>query len=387
MEIKVCKMPTEIIIGRGSSEKLGEKLKKLNVKKAFVVTDKGVINAGILKGILYSIKKENIEYELFNEIESDPDIDTINYAAELAKKLSCDIIIGVGGGSAMDAAKAISAMVTNKGKISDYIGINKIKREPLPIIAIPTTAGTGSEVTFWSVLVDKKSNFKAGIGSWYLIPKIAIIDSLLTKTLPPKVTAFTGMDALTHAIESYVSKATQPISEALAIHAIKLIARNLRKAFADGDNIDPRENMIIGSTIAALAFNVTKCGLAHALASPLGGHFHIPHGIANAIVLPYVMEFNIIAVPEKFAEIAGVFEENIIGFSDIEAGMKAVNAVKKLIKDIGITEGLKDYGVKKEDLKKIAEEAYTSGNIVVNPRESTINDLVEILRKAMNGLK
>ena len=387
MGVKIYKMLTEIIIGKGSSGKLGEKVKELNAKKAFIVTDKGIVSMGILKEILTSLQKENVEYELFDEVEPDPSTDMIEPATELAMKSNCDIIIGIGGGSSMDSAKAIGAMVTNEGKIEDYIGVCKIKIKPLPIIAIPTTAGSGSEVTFWSVLVEKKSNFKVGIGSWYLTPKIAIIDPLLCKSLPPKVTAFTGMDALTHAIESYVSKETQPISEALAIHSIKLIVRSLKKAFSDGANIDAREDMMMASTIAGMAFNVSKCGLAHALASPLGGHFHISHGMANAIVLPYVMKFNILAIPEKFAEIAVIFKENIAGSSKINAGMKAVNAVKKLMKDIGIIEGLKAYGVKEGDLRTIAEEAYISGNIVINPRESTVNDLIEILREAMNGLK
>jgi alcohol dehydrogenase len=387
MDVKVYKMPTEIVMGRGASKQTGEWVKELNTKKAFIATDKGIVNAGILEGILNSLKEESIEYVLFDEVESDPSTDMIDKATELAKKSGCDFTIGIGGGSSMDTAKAVAAMVTNEGKIFDYVGIGKIKKKPLPIVAIPTTAGTGSEATYWSVITDKKTNIKTGVGSWYLMPTIAIVDPLLTKSMPPRVTAFTGMDALTHAVESYVCKATQPISESLAIHSIKLIARSLRKAVADGDNIDAREDMIMGSTLAALAFNVTRLGLAHAIASPLGAHFNIPHGVANAIVLPNVMEFNVLAVPEKFAEIAIVFGEDIKGLSEMEAGMKAVDAVKKLMRDIGIIEGLKDYGLKEEDLKTIAEEAYKSGNVTVNPRKTTVNDLIEIMKKSMNGLK
>jgi alcohol dehydrogenase len=324
---------------------------------------------------------------LFDEVESDPGIDMIERATEIAKKSGCEITIGVGGGSSMDSAKAVAAMVTNEGKIFNYIGIGKIKKPALPIIAIPTTAGTGSEATYWSVLTDKKTKLKTGVGSWYLMPTVAIIDPLLTKSVPPKVTAFTGMDALTHAMESYVCKATQPISEALALHSMKLIARSLRKAVANGDDLDAREDMIMASNIVALAFNVTRLGLAHAFASPLGAHFNIPHGLANAIVLPYVMEFNVMTVPEKYSEIAIIFEENVTGLSKMEAGMKAVDAIKKLMIDMGIVEGLKDFGVKEEDLRPIAEEAYTSGNVAVNPRKSTVDDLIKILEKAMDGLK
>lgn len=387
MDVRVYKMPTEIVMGRGSSEKVGEKVKELNAKKAFIATDKGVVNSGVLNGILESLKKENIEYVLFDEVESDPGIDMIERATEIAKKAGCDITIGVGGGSSMDSAKAVAGMVKNEGNIFDYIGIGKLKNPGLPIIAIPTTSGTGSEATYWSVLTDKKTQFKTGVGSWYLMPTVAILDPLLTKSMPPKVTAFTGMDALTHAMESYVCKATQPISEALALHSMKLIARSLRKAVANGDDLDAREDMLMGSHIAALAFNVTRLGLAHAFASPLGANFHIPHGLANAIVLPHVMEFNVMATPEKYAQIAEIFEEDITGLSKMEAGMKAVEAIKKLMKDIGIVEGLKDYGVKMEDLQKLAEESYTSGNVAVNPRKSTVNDLIKILEKAMDGLK
>jgi len=387
VDIKVYKMPTEIIMGRGSSKKVGEIIKRLNTNKAFIVTDKDILNLGILNGILRSLEKENINYIIFDEVETDPNTDMIESATEIAKKANCDMVIGVGGGSSIDSAKGVAGMVKNLGKVSDYFGLGKLENPALPIIAIPTTSGTGSEATYWSVLTDKETKIKKGVGSWYLMPSIAILDPFLTKSLPPRVTAFTGMDALTHAMESYVCKATQPISEALALHSMKLIAKSLRKAVANGDDLDAREDMMMGSNIAALAFNVTRVGLAHAFAGPLAAHFHIPHGIANTIMLPHVMEFNVMAIPEKYAQIAEIFEENIIGLSKMEAGMKSVKAIKKLIKDIGITEGLKDYGVKLKDIKILAEDAYKSANIAVNPRKSTVNDLIKILENAIEESK
>ncbi|MBZ4645298.1 MAG: iron-containing alcohol dehydrogenase [Clostridia bacterium] len=381
------KMPTELFFGRGAAGKVGEKVLELGGKKALVVTDKGVLGAGLLGGIEESLKNSNVPYVIFDEVESDPSIETVAKGTEVLKESGCDIVIGIGGGSSMDAAKAVATMATNPGKIFDYIGIDKVKNKALPIIAIPTTSGTGSEATYWSVLTDKKTKFKTGVGGWALMPTLAIVDPLLTKTLPPKVTAFTGMDALTHAMESYVCKATQPVSEGLAIHAMKLIARSLRKAVANGDDIDAREDMIMGSLIAAMAFNVTRLGLAHALVSPLGANFNVPHGLGNAILLPHVMEFNIMAVPEKFIEIAKIFGENVDNLPQMEAAYKSVEAVKKLMKDIGITQGLEDFGVTEESLRPIAEEAYKSGNVTVNPRKSTVQDLIDITRKAMKGIK
>lgn len=380
------KMPTELFFGRGASSKIGEKVLELGGKKALIVTDKGVVGAGLLSVIEESLKTSNIAYVIFDEVESDPSIETVAKGTEVLKEAGCDIVLGVGGGSSMDAGKAVATMATNPGKIFDYIGLGKVKNKALPIIAVPTTSGTGSEATYWSVLTDKKTKFKTGVGGWVLMPTLAIVDPLLTKTLPPKVTAFTGMDALTHAMESYVCKDTQPISEGLAIHAMKLIARSLRKAVANGDDIDAREDMIMGSLMAAMAFNVTRLGLAHALVPPLGSRFNVPHGLANAILLPHVMEFNVMAIPEKFIEIAKIFGENVDNMPQMEAANKSVEAVKKLMKDIGITQGLEEFGVTEESLKSIVEEAYTSGNVNVNPRKSTVQDLMDITRKAMKGI-
>ena len=381
------KMPTELFFGRGTASRIGEKVLGLGGKKAFIVTDKGVVGAGLLGTIEESLKKSDISCVVFDEVESDPSIETVAKGTELLKEAECNIVLGVGGGSAMDAGKAIAAMATNPGKIFDYVGIDKIKNNILPFIAVPTTSGTGSEATYWAVLTDKKTKFKTGVGGWAMMPAMAILDPLLTKALPPKITAFTGMDALTHAMESYVCKATQPVSEGLALHSIRLIARSLRKAVANGDDIDAREDMLMGSLLAAMAFNVTRLGLAHAFAMPLGSKFNIPHGLVNAILLPHVMEFNLMAIPEKYIEIANIFEENTDNMTQMEAAYKSVEAVKKLMKDIGITQGLGDYGVNELNIRSIAEEAYTSGNVTVNPRKSTVEDMIEIAVKSIKGIK
>jgi len=381
------KMPTELFFGKGTSTKVGEKVLELGGSKVLLVADKGVLSAGILKGIQDSLEGVNIPYVVFSDIESDPSITSIEKGTEVLKAEGCDIVIGIGGGSSMDSAKAIAVMATNPGKIQDYVGLNLVKVKPLPIIAIPTTAGTGSEATYWSVLRDTEAKVKVSVGGWLVMPTLAIVDPVLTRSLPPRVTAFTGMDALTHALESYVCTNTQPISEGMSIQAMKMIAKSLRKAVANGDDLDAREDMITGSLVAALAFNVTRLGLAHALAIPFGATFGIPHGMINAILLPHVMEYNLMGATEKFIEIARIFGENVENMPKMEAAYKSVEAVKKLMKDIGIVEGLEDYGVKEEDLRAIAEEGYKSGNVLVNPRKATVEDLINISRKAMKGLK
>ena len=380
------KMPTEILFGRGSASKTAEMVKKLGGEKVIIITDNGVWKNNVLNSIEASLKEAEIKYQVFHEVESDPTIQGVVAATEMLKNLEATVVIGVGGGSSLDTAKAVAIMGTNKGKIFDYVGFGLIKEKPLPIIAIPTTSGTGSEATFWSVLADKTNNIKASVGGWEIMPSVAILDPELTITLPPNITAATGMDALCHAMESYVAKSTQPISEGMSIQAMKLISRSLRRAVTKGDDIKAREDMLMASLIAAFAFNVTRLGLAHALAIPFGAHFHIPHGTVNAILLPWVMEYNLPAATDKYIEIAKIFGEDVSGLSPMDAASKAVEAIKKLKIDIGITEGLQKWGVKEEDLEMIAKEGYVSGNVAVNPRTSKVEDLISISKKAIPGL-
>lgn len=380
------KMPTELVFGRGAAKQLGQQIVRLKRNKALVATDQGVVKAGLLAALIESLSDAGIEYTIYDQVESDPSTEMVMRVTELAKSEKCDIVVGVGGGSSLDTAKAIAVMVTNSGDIKEYVGLDKLKEPALPIIAIPTTAGTGSEATYWSVLTDRENKLKAGVGSWYVMPTVAIVDPLLTLTLPPKLTASTGMDALTHAIESYVNLETQPISEAMSEKAIELIARSLRKAVLNGRDVQAREDMIYASLIAAMAFNVTRLGLAHAFVVPAGAYFPIPHGLGNAILLPHVMEYNYLAKPEKFARIAELFQEDIKGLSINDAAKKSVDAVKKLMIDIGITQGLKDFGITEEDLPKLSQEAAKTGNVPVNPRLANADDILEIAKKAMKGL-
>jgi len=380
------KMPTELIFGRGAAKQVGKIATNLGSKKAILVTDPGVTKAGLIQGIIASLEEANVAYVIFDQVESDPSTQLVMKVTEIAKTNNCDLVIGIGGGSALDASKAIAAMVTNPGDISEYAGIGKLNNPTIPTIAIPTTAGTGSEATYWSVLTNKETHLKAGVGSWYLMPTVALADPLLTLSLPPSLTAGTGMDALTHAIESYVCTATQPISEAMSEKAIALIGRSLRKAVVNGRDIQAREDMLYASLMAALAFNVTRLGLAHAFVVPAAAYFPIPHGLGNAILLPHVMEFNYLACPEKFAKIAELMGEDIRGLSTLEAAQISVIAVKSLMRDIGIVKGLRQFGITEEDLPRLAEEAAKTGNVPVNPRIPSIQDIVNVAQKALDGI-
>ncbi|MDR2095812.1 MAG: iron-containing alcohol dehydrogenase [Treponema sp.] len=381
------KLPTELFFGGGAALQTGEKIKELGLSKVLLVTDKGVLDAGVLGGLEKSLKDSGVSYTVFSEVEPEPTIQGIEAGVKMLKDFGAQGVIGAGGGSALDSAKAIAAMGTNCGKIFDYVGFGKVPVQPLPIIAVPTTAGTGSEATFWSVLADKTCGLKLSIGGWNLMPSMAIVDYQLTETLPPGITAATGIDALVHAMESYTSTNCQPIAEATTFHAIKLIARSLRQAVWHWKDTQAREDMIMGSMLAAMAFNITRLGNAHALAIPLGIKYHIPHGRVNAILLPWVMEFNLPAVPEKYIEIARIFGEKVQGLTEMEAAKKSVKAVKELLRDIGITEGLKKWNVAESELPEIAAKAVKSDNVKSNPRKTNEADLIRICINAMNGLE
>ncbi|MGF9713633.1 MULTISPECIES: iron-containing alcohol dehydrogenase [Paenibacillus] len=376
-------LPTEIAFGVHAVNELPKWIDSLKGSKVFIVSDPGVAQAGILDKVTSPLAEAHITFHTFTEVEREPDVKTIEIATAEAKAFGADLVIGVGGGSAQDAAKAVAVMVNNEGKITQYAGLNHIPNPGLPIICIPTTAGTGSEVTIWTVISEKDHHRKFGIGGKYLAPTLALCDPALTLSLPGPMTAATGMDALTHALESFVNKATQPISEALSRESMRLIAKSLRKAVVQGDNLEARYDMLLASTIAAMAFNPTRLGLAHALCMPLGGKFKVPHGTANAILLPQVMQFNLVGNLEKFKEIAEIFGENTAGLPLREAAELSVKAIKKLNQDIGIPAGLREYGVTEEDLDYIAKEGMESGNVWVNPRKPTLEDLKEIVRQSI----
>ena len=371
--------PTAIEFGWGALARLPELVRSVGGRRALVVGDPGVAKAGLVDRVVAALGS-TVPVTTFTDVESDPDARSVDAGVQLARSKDCDFIIGVGGGSAMDVAKAIGIMLTNPGNIRDYAGMGKVGKPGAPVIAIPTTSGTGSELTIWSVLSDAERKLKFGVGSVQNCARIALLDPELTMSLPPAITAATGIDALTHALESYVNTATQPISEAMSEQSMALIARSLRLAVAQPGNKQARADMLLASTIAAMAFNSTRLGLAHAFAMPLGSGFHIPHGLANAIMLPAVMRFNLPGNLAKFARIAQIFGERIEGLSLREAAERSVSAIEQLQADIGITQKLGDFGMTEADLHAVAAEAMLSGNVAVNPRQPTLEDMKTLLR-------
>jgi alcohol dehydrogenase class IV len=377
-------IPTDLHFGHGILAKLPDQVKVLGGTKALLVSDAGVRRAGLIDRAEKLLSSAGLGVSIYDGVVADSGSGLITEATRKLTEAGSEVVIGMGGGSSLDTAKAVAVLAANGGVITDYVGLGKVKKEPLRVIAIPTTAGTGSEVSFWSVFTDDSKALKVAIGGFSVYPAVALCDPELTLALPPGTTAATGMDALTHAIECYTNKACQPISGALALKAIELIGQHLRTAVFNGENRKARYGMLLASTMAGMAMNSTRLGLAHALAMPLGSWgLRVPHGVANAITLPKVMRFNCLACPERYVEVARALGERVDHLSLLEASGRACDAVQQLAKDIGIPGGLHHFGVKEEHIPSIVEEAMKSGNVLVNPRHSVAENLADILRQAL----
>ncbi|TWE05080.1 alcohol dehydrogenase [Neobacillus bataviensis] len=376
---------TQIHYGVGKLNELPDILKAENYQKVMIVTDPGLANSGLLERLEKILTSGEIQYAVFKEVQPDPTIEVVDTVRQLFLDNQCDAVIGIGGGSSIDTAKGVSAAVANPGDLGQFEGKNKLPNRGPDIIAIPTTAGTGSEVTHAMVLKDTKRKYKMGILSQNLHPKAAILDPQLLTTLPRGLAAITGMDALSHAIESYTSNQAQPITEALGLHAIRLIAKYLRPFVAQRTNLEAATQMMLASTIAGAAFIWGRVAAVHALSHPLGGRYKVPHGLANSILLPVVMEFNASSNQEKFKEIAILLGENVEGLSSREAALRSVDAVKGLIADLDIppTLGANNVSLSEEEIHIVAQEALDSGVAAANPKVTTLEDLKNILRKAL----
>ncbi|AYF86853.1 MULTISPECIES: iron-containing alcohol dehydrogenase [unclassified Pseudomonas] len=377
--------PTILKSGNGLAHKAGQLLKPYLREKLLVITDEGLIKSGVLEGFFQSLVDAQIPYEVFSGVEPNPSTEVLDQAVAFLRENGCDAVIGVGGGSSIDTAKGVAAMATNSGNILDYEGYDRLPNVPLPIFAIPTTSGTGSECTASTVFTNKQTLFKTVIISPLLFPKLAILDAELTWKLPPAITAATGMDALTHAIESYVSKQANPVSQALAIQAIRMISSSLRKAYFVGNDSEARESMLLGSFLAGVAFAQSKLGNVHAISHTFGGVFNIPHGIANATLLPYVIGFNLPACPEKFRDIAIAMGQDTSGLDDLAAARKVVDFVVELNAALGIPDNIKDLGVNLDFLPQMISDSMRSGNVLVNPRLTTAADIESIITRAYHG--
>ncbi|MBW2149718.1 MAG: iron-containing alcohol dehydrogenase, partial [Deltaproteobacteria bacterium] len=353
---------------------------RIGGSKVLVVTDPGIKAAGILDLVAKPLDNAHCSYHVFAEVEPEPSVEVAIRSSEAAKAFGPDVIIGLGGGSSMDISKVTSVLLTNEGPIEKYFGMELVPHPGIPLILIPTTAGTGSEMTSICVLSDPQSNVKKGVVSGHMFATVALLDPTLTIGLPPDITAMTGMDAFVHAAESYTGVAATVFTDTLNLQAIRMIAANLRKAFANGESREARENMLYASCLAGMAFSNTQNGLDHALALAIGGKFHLPHGLLTAFLCPWVMEFNVLANPMKFIEIARAFGEDTEDLPEIEAARLSVKAVKSLLDDLGISYRLSSYDVPKEEIPGLAKATIGAARLIKNnPRKVTERDVIHIL--------
>lgn len=375
--------PNKVILGNGTVAQAGEEAGKLGAKKALIVTDAGVVKAGLVQGLEESLKAQKINFGIYSQVKAEPEARIVDECVKAVCADGYDIIIGIGGGSSLDVAKGAAIMATNEGKIVDYSGTDLIPRRGLPKILIPTTAGTGSEVTRAIIITDDSDNSKKAVFSDFALPDVAIIDPLLTLSMPLVVTADTGIDALVHAVETYVSVKATPFSDVLAIEAINLIAENLPVAYVRGDNIEARFNMSLAATLAGMAFTSGGLGAVHALAYPLDTEFHLSHGRSNAVMLPYVVDYNKIGSLSKYADIAEVMGEDMEGLSEYEAAESLVSCLFRLIEDVAIPTRLSDYGVSRDDIPRLVAGGMKQKRLFVpNPRNLTEEDVNNIYESA-----
>jgi alcohol dehydrogenase len=382
-------IPSVTLIGIGASKEIPDKIKALGGERPFIVTDKGITAAGITKQITDGLDEAGMGYEVYDETIPNPTDDNVHNGVEMYKMKGCDSLITLGGGSAHDCGKGIGLVVANGGKIQDFEGVDKSSKPMPPYVAVNTTAGTASEMTRFCIITDTSRKVKMAIVDWRVTPGVAIDDPMLMVGMPPALTAATGMDALTHAVEAYVSTIANPMTDSAAEKAIELIATHLRPAVANGQDLVAREGMCFAQYLAGMAFNNASLGHVHAMAHQLGGYYDLPHGECNAILLPHVSRFNLIAKMDRFVKMAQLMGENIEGLSPRAAAELAISAIQKLSTDIGIPAGLvelgKRYGkeVKAEDIDTMTGNAQKDACGLTNPRCPNDDDVKAIYKAAM----
>lgn len=380
--VRVFSTTPRIVMGRGSIKTIGAEVKRKGATRILIVTDKGVVSSGILKPIEESLKASRIKYSIYDKVEPDPRYEIVADCLEAVKQARAQLLIGVGGGSPMDISKTTAVMVTNKGPIKLYFGTDLIPKPGLPVILVPTTAGTGSEVTFASVITDTEKNYKFSMRSSKIAAKVALLDPELTLTVPPAVTASTGIDALTHAIEGYTATVTEPIAEAVGLYAVEMIAANIVEAVHNGSNLGARSEMLLGSLLGGISFSHSDVASVHCMAESLGGMYDAPHGLCNAILLPYVMEYNLQEAEYKYARVAramGIKEDD-----DRRAAVLGIEKIRALSKEIGLP-SFKSLNVKEEDLEKLALLSEENMSTESNPRKIDRVGYLELFKKAHKG--
>jgi len=381
MAANAAKFATARIIhhGPGALEQLDVEVRRLGARRVAILTDPGVASAGLADRVVGAL---SVEASVLSEVVPEPPYQLVERCVAFVKDCGAELVIGLGGGSSMDSAKMTAVMACNEGTVADYFGADRVPRPGLPIIAIPTTSGTGSEVTPAAVFVDAADGAKKGVRSDFMLPEVAIVDPMLTIGLPPALTAGTGLDALTHAIEAYTSAKRTLMSDLSAEEAIRLIGRNLRAACANGSDLEARDGMSMGSLLAGMALSVANVGAVHALAHVLGGSYGVPHGVANAMLLAPLMAYNRPCCVERYARVAELLGEPVEGLSLEEASVRGTEAVMRLTLDVGIPQHLSEVGVPADGLEAVAKLCMeTQGRILPNnPREMTLEDALALLR-------
>ncbi len=376
-------MPAISLMGADCLKDAGDQLGELGFKKALIVTDKVLGQIGIVKKVTDVLDNKNIEYAIYDETKPNPTVKNVNDGLALLKEKECDFVISLGGGSAHDCAKGIALLATNGGEIKDYEGVDKSKKPQLPMVGTNTTAGTGSEMTLFAIITDEERHIKMALVDKHLTPIIAVNDPMLMLAMPKSLTAATGMDALTHAIEAYVSTAATPITDACAEKAIELISNYLVNAVENGQEVEARDMMAYAEYLAGMAFNNASLGYVHAMAHQLGGFYNLPHGVCNAILLPHVQEYNKSTSASRLAKIAKIMGGNIEGLTDEQGADLCIDMIKSLSQTIGIPEGLGVLGVKESDFETLATNALNDACSLTNPRKGNLEEVIAIFKKAM----
>ena len=377
-------IPPTVITGIGAAEQAGEQAKRLGARAALIVTDIGIVKLGYADELVNRLRTVGISVSLFSDVTPDPTLQNVNDGLKQYRDEACNLIISIGGGSAIDCGKGIAIELTNDGELADFMGVDKIPNPGAPLIAIPTTAGTGSECTKATVITDTNHNVKMMLSSPCVVPQVALIDPLLSLTTPPHLTSAVGVDALTHAIEAYISKRAQPITDALALRAIRMISDSLRQAWADGENVKARTEMMIAASIAGMAFSNSSVALVHGMSRPIGAYFRVHHGLSNAVLLLDVMEYSVVGAPDRFADIARAMGESIKALSPMRQADAAIAGVERLINDVEMPR-LGEIGIDPDEFEAVADQmaldALASGSPANNPRLPTKEEIVALYRK------
>lgn len=375
-------IPAVNMMGVGSLDEAIAALRQYQFRRALIVTDAGLAKAGVADKVAGMLAREDIQSVVFDGAKPNPTVGNVEAGLAMLRERQCDFVISLGGGSPHDCAKGIALCATNGGHIADYEGVDQSKKPQLPLVAINTTAGTASEMTRFCIITDEKRHVKMAIVDRNVTPLLSVNDPALMVAMPQGLTAATGMDALTHATEAYVSTAATPITDACALKAVTLISQNLRRAVSHGDDMAARENMAYAQFLAGMAFNNASLGYVHAMAHQLGGFYDLPHGVCNAVLLPHVEEFNASVSAARLRDIAQAMGEKVDGLSAEQGAKAAIAAIRRLSKDIGIPAGLEALGAKTSDIPTLAANAMQDACGLTNPRRAEQAEIEEIFRRA-----